>query len=382
MQKEILVRDDPIPGFAGLVRAGPLLFTAGCDGYRDIVDNRIDPQLSGNAAAQSIHSYRKIERLLANAGAKPSSVARIDHFTSSQDWLEIRSVIRAQVFGRPAPHASTGVAAKMAGINMLTTAAIAAADASDHLVILGGDVFGTPRIATAVKVGPLIFLSGVRGIVDPRDGSRIDEETPAAFPAQVGLCYEMIGEALQRCGLSGERVVRVDTYARDRNRLPEERALRAKIAPSMAAVSSMMALPLGMRGEVEITVIAAANGHPTKTLTGPRGEVQAVSAGGFVFIGACAGAEESPTGVAQSDLAGQTGGQIDAAIAALDARLTAMGSDLSRLVRLEVYLRDIYAERLFLEKAAPLLSAYPPVLLIAGAELEGINEVQLCAIAV
>ena len=34
-RKEILVCDDPIAGFAGVVRAGSLLFTSGCDGHRD-----------------------------------------------------------------------------------------------------------------------------------------------------------------------------------------------------------------------------------------------------------------------------------------------------------------------------------------------------------
>ncbi len=66
----------------------------------------------------------------------------------------------------------------------------------------------------------------------------------------------------------------------------------------------------------------------------------------------------------------------------LKARLESAGSDTSRVVRLDALLRDINAEGRFLEKARTLFGDNPPALYMSGAELAGINEVVLCAIAV
>ena len=88
------------------------------------------------------------------------------------------------------------------------------------------------------------------------------------------------------------------------------------------------------------------------------------------------------TGAPQAALAGDVDGQIDHALATLEARLAAAGSDRSRLVRLDVFLRDINAQDRFLEKARDRLGDDPPALCMTGAELAGLDEVSLCAIAV
>ena len=164
MDKQIVVRDDPISGFAGIVRAGRLLFTSGCDGHRDPASGMISADLWGDGSKQSEISYAGMVSLLDRAGAKPSAVTRIDHFVSSMDWIDQRQVFREEIFGRPAPHASTGVAAKMSGVNMVTTAVVATADAADHRVLVSGDPYGMGSISGVVQGGPLLFISGVRGV--------------------------------------------------------------------------------------------------------------------------------------------------------------------------------------------------------------------------
>ena len=74
--------------------------------------------------------------------------------------------------------------------------------------------------------------------------------------------------------------------------------------------------------------------------------------------------------------------QLENALESLDAALARAGSNLSNLVRLEVYLRDIYNA----DRAADMLRARlrddPPALAIIGAELGAPLEVKLNAIAV
>jgi enamine deaminase RidA (YjgF/YER057c/UK114 family) len=189
-----------VQGLAGLIRAGPFLFTAGCDGHRDLATGKIDPALAGNAEAQCENAYGKIGKLLRQGNADFDNVVRIDHVTSSQDWLPRRQAIRGRLFGRPAPLASTGVAAKMHGINMLTTFVMAVADPADKEVLIPGARYGMNNISSAVRGGPLLFLAGIRGNVDPRTGVTVPEETDDAFPAQVRMCYDIIKAILGEVG--------------------------------------------------------------------------------------------------------------------------------------------------------------------------------------
>ena len=383
IEKEILARDDPIDGFAGVVRAGPLLFTAGYDGHRDPQSGAIDPTLSGQASQQTDNSYGGIKRLLAQASSTPSAVARIDHFASSQDWIAERQIKRAEYFGRPAPHGSTGVAAKMAGLNMLTTAVIAVADDGDHDVLVAGEDYAIRHISSLVKAGPLLILSGIRGTLDPRTGAAVAEETADSFTAQTGVCYELILDILANGQTAADSIVRLDRYVRDRNRDRDEAAICRSIMGDLEAVSTLIPLPMGMHGEVEITALAIAD-RASKEICArdAQGHATVIRGGDFVFIGECLGAHDADNGDAKTALAGDIEGQIDNALTTLEARLRAAGAAPDGAVRLEVYLRDIYQEGVVLTKARELFDDNPPAVIVAGAELEGINEVKLNAIAV
>ena len=381
--KEILVRDDPVAGFAGVVRAGPLLFTSGCDGHRDPATGAVDPSLAGQGARQTDISYGHIARLLERAGAAPTGVARIDHFTSSQDWIAERQIKRARYFGRPAPHGSTGVAAKMAGINMLTTAVVATTDDAEHEVLIAGADYGIGHISALVRAGPLLFLSGVRGTGDPRTGTAIAEETADSFAAQTRICYQLVADILDRGGSATDAIVRLDRYVRDRNRAAEEAAIGAGVLGPLDAVSTSIPLPMGMHGEVEITALGVADMAGKEVCARDRRNRATVVRGGpFVFVGACDGAADRVTGEPTTVLAGDIPGQIDNALANLEERLRLGGTALAGVVRLECYLRDIYAEELFRRRARDAFGSSPPALIVAGSELGGIDEVRLNAIAV
>ena len=309
--------------------------------------------------------------MLRRVNADFHSVVRLDHVTSSQDWLPRRQTIRGKLFGRPAPLASTGVAAKMDGLNMLTTFVIAVADPADKEVLIPGARYGMNNISAAVRGGPLLFLAGIRGTVDPRSGRTVPEETDDAFPAQVRMCYDIIKAILGEVGADAGAILRLDCYIRDITRSNEDARLREELLGDVACASTVVGLPLGARGEVEITTIALAP-EQTKTILVPpsNGLPCVVGGGGFLFIGECRGNVTADTGKLDQSVTGDRRAQLQRALQVLDTCLQRAGSSSARVVRLELYLRDIY----FAEQANAILSQHfknsPPVVSVMGAELD------------
>jgi len=374
LPKEILVPHGGAGGLPGLVRAGPLLFTTGCDGHLDPVSDAIDPELAGKVEEQCENAYGGVGRLLARAGAGAGSIVRLDHVTSSQDWLPRRQTIRQKHFGRPAPLASTGVAARMQGINMLTATAIAVANPADKEVLVSGPRYGMHNISSLVRGGPFLFVSGIRGTIDPRNGRALPEETPESFAAQARLAYEIIAAILAEVGAGPDRILRLDGYIRDIQCAAEEIAIRAAVLEDARSAGTVVALPLGARGEVEITALALAPGHGARVVHAVADGVRpgVVGAAGFLFVGECRATPALPADRA---------GQLEGALSALDDALRGAGSNLSRVVRLDLYLRDVHfaaAARAGLKRR---FGDNPPVVFVAGADLEDLLEVKLAAIA-
>jgi enamine deaminase RidA (YjgF/YER057c/UK114 family) len=383
VEKQIVVPQGPIEGIPGTVRAGPFLFVSGCDGHRDLKTGRIVPSLAAAAEDQCENSYGRIRDLLQKAGSDMSSVVRLDHVTSSQDWLQRRQSVRGRIFGKPAPLASTGVAAKMQGINMLTAFVIAVVDTPDKQVLVPGPRYAMENISAAVRGGPLVFVSGIRGTVDPRSGMRVAEETPEAFGEQTRVCYEIIASILRECGLRPDSILRVDCFIRDPSRAAEDEAIRQEVLGPVLCAATRVALPLSARGETEITVLAAASGiEKLVALTGQLGLPTVTRAGGLLFVGECRGMDLPANASANLALIGNRKAQLVKALAVLESSLERCGSALSRTVRLEIYLRDIY----FADAACAILrdrfKESPPTVAIMGAELEDNLEVKLNAIAV
>ena len=260
--KSVIVGDAPEHGLAGLVRAGPFLFTAGCDGDRELG--------SGESPLSSQEMWRGSARTL-TGGLVPYCVAAAPSCPASCGWTISRAArtgclarqaIRARLFGRPAPLASTGVAARMSDVNMLTAFAIAVADPADKEVLVEGPRFGMGNICSAVRGGPFIFVSGIRGAEDPRSGHAVEEETADSLFAQLRLCYAIIKSILTDTGTDTGAILRLDCYVRDITRSAENTLHVAKSwvtyiarAPSWGCLSAVAATsrlrrsrsPRGMR---------------------------------------------------------------------------------------------------------------------------------------
>jgi len=362
------------------VRAGPFLFVGGCDGHRELDCDRIVPELAGNAKLQCENAYGRLARALSEAGSSAGAVVRLDHVTSSQDWLPIRQSVRERIFHKPAPLASTGVAVRMSGINMLTVFAIACADAGMKEVLVPGPRYGMANIAAAVRCGPLVFVSGIRGVVDPRNGRAVAEETPDAFAAQTRVVYDVIASILGDCGLTSHSILRIDSWLRDGARAAEDEAICREVLGPVPYASTRTALPLSARGETEVTVLAASAGVEKRTYDDQPGPT-VTSAAGFHFVGECRGFD-GPSTTSNLALIANPQAQLSRAMGVLNTALRACGSELSKTVRLELYLRDIY----FADAAQAMLRETfgddCPAVVMIGADLQSPVEVKLNAIAI
>jgi len=314
--------------------------------------------------------------LLDAIGVDCSHVVRLDHFTSSQDWLPVRQSVRERYFGKPAPLASTGVAAKMAGTNMVTTCAIALADPADKHVLVDGSRYGMNNISAAVRGGPFVFLSGIRGTVDPRTGVRLSDETPAAFAAQARIIYEVIRSILNDCGLDVGAILRIDTYLRDQARAADDERICREVLRATPCASTRVALPLSGNGDIEATVLAAVPGVAKDIVFDSEAPAPTtISAGGFVFVGECmAPSTGRPAGIDPE-------AQLRDSLELLDRKLNRCGSGLSRTVRLDLFLRDTGFADAARETLTEIFDETLPATTIVGADLEEGIDVKLNAIA-
>ncbi|MYB83579.1 MAG: RidA family protein, partial [Chloroflexi bacterium] len=93
------------------------------------------------------------------------------------------------------------------------------------------------------------------------------------------------------------------------------------------------------------------------------------------------GNRDPESGEVMRELCADKRGQARQALRCLAAALTRAGTDMDRMLSLEVYLRDIYFEDEFIEVAKDVFGSDCPAIGVAGAELEEGIEVQLVGVA-
>ena len=83
----------------------------------------------------------------------------------------------------------------------------------------------------------------------------------------------------------------------------------------------------------------------------------------------------------KQELYGDKIGQTHQALRRLEAALNRFDTTLDQVLRLDVFLHDIYFEDDFIAASKDLFGANPPTMNIVGADLENNAEVELSAIA-
>lgn len=405
-QKEILLDDERGRGFAAMVRAGPYLFLAGSDGHRTLDTEAIDPEIAWQPEAQTRNSYDRILRRLERCGYGAPSVVWLEHFVSSQEWMQLRLALWREYFGMPLT-AGGGSQALMSGINMLTTTAVAATPDTQHIVIDPPPKTPFPalwkeragwvqrayqpafhledlRCSRAVQVGDFIFTVGVRGHVNPVTGEVAPVETPQGFAAQIRNCYEEYRSFLSKAGLGLSDLVRVDSHMRNVNRASEYwQVCTDMLGGKIPFATAPIGMPIGGTSEMDMCAIAAAPGVTKEVAWLPErpGIAQAVRAGGLVFASGCNGLHDAQSGMRLRELSGDPSAQARQAFRRLAAALGRFDTGLERVLRLDVVLRDIYLEDEFLQVLRDVCGQHPPAVTISGGDPVDRAEVELSAIA-
>ncbi|HEV8309883.1 MAG TPA: isochorismatase family protein [Methylomirabilota bacterium] len=383
-KKEVLLDDERERGFPAVVRFGPYLFVSGSDGHRDPQTERIVPDLAWKAVEQCRNSYGRIRRRLEQAGHGGGCAVRIQNFTSGQDWRLQRMALWPEYFGE-AEHGlavSFGAQARMSGINMITTTVMGVTPDVERVAVAPQPTPG--RAARVVRAEPFVYVIGVGGLTHPRTREAAPEEVPEAFERQLRYAADWLATHLDRAGVAPRDLVRLDACIRDVNRAPAyHRFWQEQLGGEIPFATSAIGLPLGGRAEHEIGGLALAPGA-TKEVAWREdrpGVAEAVKAGQLVFVSGCSGLGDASTGRVRPEGSGEKPAQTRQALQRLEAALARFSLGLGDLLRLDIFLRDIYFEDACLELVRDRLGKDAPTMTVIGAEPADSAEVELTAIA-
>lgn len=384
LKKEILVEDERGRGFPAVVKYGPWLFVSGSNGHRDAETEEISPELLWKPAEQCRNSYGRIAKRLEKAGYGGNCCVWIQNWTSNQEWRLPRMALWPEYFGdeEHGLAVSFGAAVKMQSINMITTAVMAVTPDVERTCLLPQPHKGrASRITTA---GDFVFVIGVGGTENPLTEEPAPLEGPGSFAAQLQNSYERLQSHLSRAGRSVTDFVRVDAAIRNGNYAEDYRQyVMRRCGGKVPFASYVVGEAMGKRGQQEIGGVAAN--------TGVRKEIawhleqpdvaQAVRAGGLVFASGCPGLEDATTGQIRHELYGDKAGQARQALRRLESALQRFDSGLERLLRLDVFLNDIYFEDEFYRIANEMLGQDGPTITVVGVQLSRSAEVEVSGIA-
>jgi len=107
----------------------------------------------------------------------------------------------------------------------------------------------------------------------------------------------------------------------------------------------------------------------------------AVRAGGLVFTSGASGLVDATTGRVDAKACGDRAAQVARALDRLESVLERAGSDLANLLRLDVFLNDIYFADAFLALASERLGRSGPAISFIGGKPAQEAAVELSAIA-
>jgi len=383
-KREVLVDDERGRGIPAVLRYGPYIFIAGSDGIRRLSDEQIDPALADNAIEQCRNSYGRIARRLRAAGYGDDAVVWVENFTSGQHWRLERMALWPEYFGEEnhLRAVSYGVQTRMPGLNMLTTIAMAVDPAVPRRIAVPAPHRG--RASRCTRVGPFTFVIGVRGHDDVYTHAAAPQETADSFDVQLDYAINALESHLKHDDNVLDNFVRLDAGLRAARFVPRyEAGLRDRFGGRLPFASYAVGVPLGGNCEHEIGGIAVIPGEQKKINWSSVDPDLADStvAGGLVFVRNVSGMRDERFHRLHHELAGKTSDQVRRAVTNVEHLLADAGTTVDRLLRLDVFLRDIYAADEVLEELIAILGTSVPAVTFLGCEPQHGAEIEMSAIA-
>ena len=383
-KKETLLEDERGRNMAAVLRYGPYLFLSSSDGHRDVVTEQVAPELDGQAVPQCNNAYGRQALRLQKAGYRGDDAIWIENFTSGQSWRLERMATWPDHFGEVghAQAVSFGAQVKMASVNMLTAVVQALTPDVEREVIVPQPTRG--RASRITRAGDFTYVIGVRGRSNPFTEEEAPEEVPEQFDTEQLYTYEWLRSHVEKGGGSLDDFVRTDAALQRIGDAPHYREnLKRRFGGKVPFAAYSVGTLLGGRGVMEVGGLAVNPGGTKEVawLVEDAGIAQAVRANGLVFCSGASGLADVRTSAVKQDLYGDKLGQTKQAFRRLEAGLNRFDSGLDRVLRLDVFLDDIYFEDAFIEAAKEFFGAGPPTMNIVGVDLERNAEVELSAIA-
>ena len=383
-KKEILLADERNRDMAAVLRYGPYVFLSSSDGHRDLVTQRVDPELDGQAVPQCNNAYGRQARRLEQVGYGGDAAVWIENFTSGQSWRLERMATWPDHFGEEGHKlaVSFGAQCKMAGVNMLTAVVMAMTPDLERHVFVHQPHRG--RASRITRCGDFTYVIGVRGRSNPFTDEEAAEEVPEQFETELFYTYEWLRSHLEKGGGSLDDLVRTDcALKRVGDADPYVAALKKRFGGRVPFAAYSVGTLLGGRGLMEIGGVAVNPGGAKETawLEEDPNRAQAVRANGLVFASGASGLADERTGATRQELYGDREGQARQALRRLDAALNRFDASLESVLRLDVFLDDVYFEDEFVALAGEFFGAEPPTMNIVGVDLQGNAEVELSCIA-
>jgi len=383
-KKEVLLGDERNRANSALVKYGPYLFLSGSDGNRDLKTEQVDPELDWQATPQCHNAYGRQALRLQKAGYSGEDAIWCENFTSGQSWRLERMGTWPDHFGEEGHRkvVSFGAQAKMAGTNMMTAVIQALTPDLEREILVPQPTRG--RASRITRAGDFTYVIGVRGRSNPFTQEAAREEVDDQFEVEAFYTYEWLRSHIEQGGGTLDDFVRTDCALKRVGDVTRYHTnMKERFGGTIPFAGYAVGTLLGGRGLMEIGGVAVNAGGTKEVawLAEDPGRAQAVKANGLVFASSASGLADAATGAVKQELYGDQTGQTRQALRRLEAALNRFDTTLDQVLRLDVFLDDIYFEDEFIKIASEVLGPDAPAMNIVGTDLQHNAEVELSAIA-
>jgi len=310
----VSVRNTPHRWARG-IRAGRWVFATGQCGTdyvhglaADVLQSSHPYDGPSKAHRESRRIFQNISEVLAEGGASPKDVVRIDQYYTSPDVVDAYHQTRRDFFKGQIPPSTSNLHRRFAreeqSIEVQVMAAVPDADFSARHEANAGayKIHASSGYSPALSAGDFRFVPGQTAEARREEDAPVDPEarrshglwkgTPIMLETEFIIKRKLL-PTLEAVNAGLETVVKAQVYLRDREDIPGFRQVWAKYFPVEPATTIIATETPGFimpELRIEINTIALAkNGNTTKQIVAPipplfQGATTAIRAGDLLFI--------------------------------------------------------------------------------------------------
>ncbi len=303
----------PIGPYSPGIMAGDYLYVSG-QGARDAQD-----QLPDTVEGQTRQCLENIRTIVEAAGLTMDHVVYTHTYLADMASYAAMNKVYASYFPKLLPARSTMGVARMPTGTPVEISAVAVRDLSTRTVVTLPNAQSPVPISPGILTADRFFISGILG----RDAEK--NVTPESGAEQIRICLSRLERVLRAARLDKPNIVHLNVYRTSSLPADEfQKSIRQAYPEAALSFIEASGLPFGVK--VGVTGIAVRDAKQ-KRVYKVAGNTECAAAGVTVY---CA---------AQS--AGPEADAVNEAASKIETGLKSLGTDLSRAVANNVYLRNI-----------------------------------------